>query len=308
MEIRIIATFLRVAELQSFSKAAEQLGYSQAAVTVQVKQLEQELGTQLFERIGKHIKLTDHGSQFIPHAMEILNAAQNAKSFIHDRRKPSGTLRIGTAQSLSVSVLPPILLRFNKICPLVETSIHTGLISDLFHMVRQNDIDVLFFLDKRVYFPEWVKIFEHSEPIVFVSSCSHPLAGRHNIPLKRVLTEPFLLTEQGVSYRYDLEQMLAANNLEIHPFLETGDTDIIVKMLLQHAGLSFLPQYVVQDYVDARKLAILNVDIPPIQMWSQLVYHKNKWVTPQMQIFIDLMKQSIVPDSGQTLPGSLKNP
>lgn len=290
MEIRTAATFLRVAELQSFSKAAEQLGYSQAAVTIQIRQLEQELGTQLFERIGKRIKLTEHGMRFIPYAMELLKAEQNAKTFIHDNGQPSGRLRIGTAESLFISVLSPIISNFHKECPFVETSIHTGLISELFDMVRQNDVDLLFFLDKKTSFPEWIRVLERPEPIVFVSSPSHHFVGKRRIPLKDIPAEPFALTEKGVSYRYDLEQMLAAENLEIHPFLETGNTDIIVKMLLNSTALSFLPLYVVQDYIAAGKLAVIDVDCPEIRMWSQLVYHKNKWVTPQMKIFIDLMK------------------
>ena len=139
-------TFLRVAELGSFSRAAEQLGYSQAAVTVQMKQLERELGTQLFERIGRRIRLTEDGARFIPYAQELLKAARNARTFVQGARTPSGRLRIGTAESLSISVLPPGLLQFHRLCPLVETSLHTGLISELFDMVRQNHVDLLYFL------------------------------------------------------------------------------------------------------------------------------------------------------------------
>lgn len=256
---------------------------------MQIKQLEQELGTALFERIGKRIKLTEHGIQFIPHAKELLKVAQDAKTFICEDSQPSGKLRIGVVESLSISVLPPILLEFHKICPLVETSIHTGLITELFDMVRQNDVDILFFLDKKTYCSEWIKVFERPEPIIFVAPSSHSFIGKDKVSLKKILAEPLVLTEQGISYRYDLEQMLAAKNLEIHPFLETGNTDIIVKMLLHNAGISFLPQYVVQDYINAGKLSIINSDSPKIQMWSQLVYHKNKWLTPQMKIFIDLM-------------------
>lgn len=291
MEIRTVTTFLRVAELQSFTKAAEQLGYSQAAVTVQIQHLEQELGTQLFERIGKHIQLTEDGLKFIPYAMDFLKAEQKARTFIHSTGKPSGILRIGTAESMLTSILPSVLMDFHEQCPSVETSIHTGLISELFDMVRQNDIDLLFFLDKKTDFPEWVKVLEQPSPIVFVSSSVHPLAGKESIPLETVLKEPLVLTEKGVSYRYDLEQILAARNLELHPFLETGNTDIIVRMLLNHTGISFLPLYVIQDDIQAGKLSLIHTDIPQIQMWSQLVYHKNKWVTPQMQIFADLLKK-----------------
>lgn len=296
MEIRNITTFLRVAELQSFSNAAQQLGYSQSAVTVQIRQLEHELGIQLFERIGKRVKLTEHGKRFINYANNVLKTVQEAKTFVHKNEEPSGTLRIGVAESLSTSVLPPILLEFQKLCPLVETSIQTGLNTELFDMVRQNDIDIIYFLDKKTYCAEWVKVTERPEPIVFVTSSRHPLTGQKNVPLEKILKEPFILTEKGFSYRYDLEQILAAQEYEIRPILEIGNTDIISKMLLKNIGLSFLPFYVVRDFVEAGKLSVIDTDSIEIQMWSQLVYHKNKWITPQMKIFIDTMKKYVSPE------------
>lgn len=292
MEIRNIRTFLRVAELQSFTRAASQLGYSQAAVTVQIKQLEEELGTQLFDRIGKHIGLTEHGIRFMEHAMKVLKAVEDASSFVHKEEKPRGKLRIGSIASLSMGVLPPVLLEFRSFCPQVETSIETSrFVTELLDMMRQNDVDFLYFLDKKIYSSEWVKVFERPETIVFVTYPSHPLAGKTDVPIEVLLEEPLILTTRGVSYCDDLEQMLAAQGLELHPFLEIGDTEVIIKLLLQQAGISFLPQYLVQEHLDAGNLAVIATDIPAIQMWSQLIYHKNKWITPQMRIFIDLVKK-----------------
>ena len=134
-------------------------------------------------------------------------------------------------------------------------------------------------------------MFERPETIVFVTYPSHPLAGKKNVPMERLLEEPLILTTRGVSYCDDLEQLLAAKGLELHPFLEIGDTDVIIKLLQQQAGISFLPQYLVQEYLDTGILTVITTDIPIIQMWSQLIYHKNKWITPQMRIFIDLVKK-----------------
>lgn len=108
-----------------------------------------------------------------------------------------------------------------------------------------------------------------------------------------MVCEPFVLTEKSVSYRYDLEQLLAEKKLEIHPFLETGNTDILVRILLHGNCLSFLPQYVVRPYLLSGKMQTVDVEDCRIQMWSQLVYHKNKWVTPQMNCFITLMKEKM---------------
>lgn len=293
MEIRNLATFVRIAQLHNFSKAAEQLGYSQSAVTMQIKQLEEELNVRLFERIGKHIRLTQAGDRLLPRAMEVLNAVRRAQTVSMGQGEISGPLRIGTAKSLLISVLPPVIVEFSRQYPKVEVSTCTGLVEELFCMVRQNDIDLLFFLDKRIDFPEWVKVSERKEEIFFVASAASPLADRKKIPLDELVEQPFLLTEHGISYRYAFEQMVAQNGLEVHPFLETGNTDIITRMLLHNMGVSFLPGYVVQDYLRSGQLVALDVDCPEAQMWTQLVYHRDKEMSSQMEHFIELLNDRL---------------
>ena len=96
-----------------------------------------------------------------------------------------------------------------------------------------------------------------------------------------------------MSYRYAMEQELAAAGLAVRPVLETGNTDILTQMLLKNMGVSFLPEFVVRDYLADGRLAALDTVCPEIEMWSQLVYHRNKLVTPQMEIFLDLMKKNM---------------
>lgn len=293
MEIRNLITFVRIAEVQNFSKSAEQLGYSQSAVTMQIKQLEDELHTQLFERIGKQVRLTQAGEQLLPYALNILNMVRKAENIEQEPERICGKLRIGTCESYVISILPPVIMEFSEICPHVEISTHTALVPDLFQMLRQNDIDILFFMDQRIYFPEWVKVSEQPEKIFFVASSNSVLAGKKHISIERLLREPLYLTEKGISYRYAMEQSLAAKGYELHPFLEVGNTDVITRFLLKNKGISFLPEYVVRDYLKDGQLTILDTECDEIVMWSQLVYHRNKCVTPQMNLFIELVLKYI---------------
>lgn len=98
-----------------------------------------------------------------------------------------------------------------------------------------------------------------------------------------------MLTEKGISYRYAMEQALAAEGAELHPFLETGNTGVITKLLLQNHGVSFLPEFVVRDFIRDGRLSALDTTCPEIRMYSQLVYHRNKCITPQMERFLELM-------------------
>lgn len=295
MEIRNLMTFVRIAEIQNFSKTAEQLGYSQSAVTMQIKQLETELHSQLFERIGKQVKLTQAGERLLPHALEILNTVRKAERISQEPEQISGKLRIGTCESLVISMLPPVILEMSQLCPHVEISTHTALVPDLFQMLRQNDIDILYFLDEKHDSPEWIKVSERPEKIFFVASAESSLAGQSRIPIERLLEEPLFLTEKGISYRYAMEQLLAAKGYELHPFWEVGNTDVITRFLLKNKGISFLPEYVVHDYLEQGDLVVLDTECNDIIMWSQLAYHRHKYVTPQMNLFLDLMTKRIPP-------------
>lgn len=295
MEIRNLMTFVRIAEIQNFSKTAEQLGYSQSAVTMQIKQLETELHAQLFERIGKQVKLTQAGERLLPHALEILNTVRKAERISQEPEQISGKLRIGTCESLVISMLPPVILEMSQLCPHVEISTHTALVPDLFQMLRQNDIDILYFLDEKHDSPEWIKVSERPEKIFFVASAESSLAGQSRIPIERLLEEPLFLTEKGISYRYAMEQLLAAKGYELHPFWEVGNTDVITRFLLKNKGISFLPEYVVHDYLEQGDLIVLDTECNDIIMWSQLAYHRHKYVTPQMNLFLDLMTKRIPP-------------
>lgn len=268
MEIRNLVTFVRIAEVQNFSKTAEQLEYSQSAVTMQMKQLEGELHTQLFERIGRKVKLTQAGERLLPHALDILESVGKAESIAQEPEYISGKLRIGTCESYVNSVLPPIIMRLSELCPHVEISTYTALVPDLFQMLRQNDVDILYFLDEKYYFPEWIKVSEQPEKIFFVASAESPLAGRKRIPIQRLLQEPLFLTEKGISYRYAMEQMLAAKGFELHPFWEVGNTDVITRFLLKNKGISLLPEYVVRDYVENGQLVLLDTECEEINAFE----------------------------------------
>ncbi len=294
MELRNIKTFLRVADMQSFSHAADFLGYSQSAVTMQIQQLEEELGVRLFDRIGKTIRLTDDGKIFVRHAAEIMKTVHDAKESVKKGEAVTGTLRIGVAESLAMNILPSALSKFREVCPNVEVVIKTAATAakELHSMLTANEVDMVFFLDRLVYNSEWIKVFEIPEPTYFVAPSGHPLVSEKCVSLDAILSEPMILTEKSISYRYELEQLLAQKGYELHPVLEAGNTDLIVKMLLNSGGISFIPYYAIKDYIDSGRLSVIKCSDVDIQVFTQLIYHKRKWMTPQLEIFIEILKET----------------
>ena len=289
MEFREISTFLQVAQYQSFSKAARHLGYSQAAVTIQIKQLEQELGVHLFDRIGKQISLTHQGQVFYQYAVSIRNELEQAKNAVSDPSTLSGKLCLGTIESICASIFPDLLAEYHRLHPEVTISILTDSPGVLLDRMNENTIDIVYLLDRRIYDNRWCKTLEKPEENIFVASPDHELAlVKRELELDEVLRFPFFLTEKDASYRHMLEQYLASINRSVKPFLEIGSTEFIIHMLLKNTGISFLPKFTVQRELQQKQLTALNVRGFQMQTWRQIFYHKNKWVTREMQEFLRL--------------------
>ena len=94
-----------------------------------------------------------------------------------------------------------------------------------------------------------------------------------------------------MSYRRLMDEKLASMSLAIEPLLEIGNTDLICTLIEQDMGVSFLPDYVTEKAVASGKMVRLHIDSFEIDIWKQLLYHKDKWVSPQMQIVMDYLSQ-----------------
>ena len=114
MELRNIKSFIKVAEFENFSKAAEVLGYAQSTITLQIQQLEQELGVNLFDRIGKRVLLSEKGRAFLSYANDMVQLEAEAIETVSENPTPTGTLRIGTIESIASSFLPLLLEEYLK--------------------------------------------------------------------------------------------------------------------------------------------------------------------------------------------------
>ena len=224
MEFRQIQTFMQIAQVKNFSKTAELLGYSQSAVTVQIRQLETELGVRLFDRTGKKVILTPKGKEFLIHANKIIDEMHKAKDAMNDTAELKNPLHIGTIESLCTVKLQEIVQRFRKEHPQVRIQITIGSPERLIQKMEHNELDVIYILDTPRWNKNWVKVMEKAEPVIFVSAPNYKLAGKKNIGVEEILNAPFYLTERNANYRQALEQELALHKQTLLPVLECSDT------------------------------------------------------------------------------------
>ena len=126
----------------------------------------------------------------------------------------------------------------------------------------------------------------------FVTSSKSKFSGKKNLKIKDIINEPFILTEYGQGYRRVFDKELAKKSLEITPVLEIGRTDIITKILAEGNMISYLPDFVTAEQVKAGNLCYLDVSDIKIDIWKQLIYHKNKWLSKSLKATIEYIKSN----------------
>lgn len=157
-------------------------------------------------------------------------------------------------------------------------------------MLDHNEADVIITLDHRLYHKDYVIAKEERLPMHFVAAPNSKFAYAKELSIRDIASEPFILTEYGQGYRRVLDKELAKKSLEITPVLEIGRTDIITRILAQSDMISYLPDFVTEDLIKSGELCYLDVVDINIDIWKQLIYHKNKWISKSLKTFIEYIK------------------
>lgn len=287
MDIRTLTTFVHVAELGSFTRAAAALGYSQSTVSFQIKQLENELGTPLFERVRHTVLLTARGHEVLHYAQKIRQLVREMDESMHAERPVVGRVRLAAASSLCPTMQGPAFLEFRRRFPGVTLKLIEADTNEMFRLLNHNEVDLVLTLDNHIYSAEYIIARETQVDVHFFAPAGHPLTGREDLSVREVIGEPFLLTEQGMSYRRLLDEALAERSLELRPVLEAGDAYQLSRLVQKGAGLSFLPDYVTREAVRDGALVPLAVQDLKVQVWKQLLYHRDKWLSPAMEAVME---------------------
>lgn len=290
MQLRNLITFIHVAELGSFTKAAEQLGYSQSTISFQIKQLEEELDCLLFERINHTITLTERGQELVSYAHQIRDLTDEFKEKPSKGDQLSGHIHIVTPDSICEEMVTARYFDFHSKYPLISVRFSTADTSAMFEMLDRNEADLIITLDCHAYHKDYIIAKEEPLSMHFVTNSHSKFAGQKQISIRDIANEPFVLTEYGQGYRRAFDSELAKRSIDITPVLEIGRTDMIASVLAKSDMISYLPDFVTKPLVDAGVLCYLDVCDMNIEIWKQLIYHKNKWLSKSLKALIAYIK------------------
>lgn len=303
MELRQLEIFRALAEELHFTKAAARVHCVQSNVTTQIRALENELGTRLFDRLAKRVVLTDTGRRFLPYAERILSTVEEGRAAVGQNATPSGPLRIGTPESVLTYRLPRILGRFRKLYPKVELSFRPYLDLGLVHLLESGELDLAVWMEDAIRNDRLKAVRLRNERLVFIAAPKHPLVAKKRVTPHDLIGQTLLLTEAGCSYRSKLDQLLSVMSIRPESITEFSSVEAIKECVSLGMGLSLLPEIVVDRELARQQLVTLAWAGPEMGIATHVVWHKDKWISPALGAFISLLEQMLKGPVSAPRPG-----
>jgi len=289
MDVKSLHTFLTVDRLGNFTHAARELNYAQSTVSNQIQQLEKELGYPLFDRIGKQVSLTTMGQHFRPYAEEIFSIMQQVHVLGKEPQDMHSLLRMGALESLLYTSLVDVLPAYKRKYVNIELHVSVGFRETLYKRLKDNLLDLVYVSDDPIEDPALYCCYKRPERLIFVSDSQHELAHETKITLERVLSYPLIGLEPKGICRTRVDSLAMESNLLPKYTMIVENIRAMTELLSTLNGLSFVPYYCVCDRIQQGYLTELDVDMKPQIYYSQILYCKNKWVSPFMQGMIDMI-------------------
>ncbi len=292
METKQLITFKMAAETLNFTQTAKSLNFAQSTVTAQIKALESELGTVLFERLGKRLVLTEAGRQFKGYADKMITLTEEAKLMTGELKEPTGTLVIGAQESQCTYRLPPILTAFKSQFPnvkLIFKPAHSDEAAK--EQLLKGELDIAFIMDVPKPGDSLITESLIEEEMKLVAVAEHSLARKQEITPDDLEHETLLLTDEGCSYRTILEDSLKEQGVQPINKFEFVSIEAIKQCVLAGLGIAFLPAMVVDREIQEGRISELEWNHPASSFSTQIAWHKDKLITIPLQSFIDLTRK-----------------
>jgi DNA-binding transcriptional LysR family regulator len=305
MDLDQLHTFLEIVRLKSFSKAAQTCFRTQPAISAQVRQLEQELNAQLFERFGSRISLTTAGKIFSQYAEQILSLRRQAQDSIGELEKmPRGELVIAANEATCIYVLPEVFAEYSRRFPNVQLLVERQYGSKIAEAILDNLADFGFtqlpVQDRKL---QVVKI--HTDEIKLVVPPRHPLAAKKCVLAGDIVPYPLLLPKYG-STRARLNEWLELVEDSLHTAMELDSSEMIKRFVMAGLGLSFLSESNYREEARAGRLAAVSLGPEPMLRRLGLVYRRDKALSKAALGFINIVLEKSgledrVPKGGEVL-------
>ena len=301
MDFDQLHTFTEIVRLKSFSKAAQTCYRTQPAISAQVRQLEQELRTELFERFGSRISLTTAGKIFSEYAEQMLELRKRAQDAIAElEQNPRGELVIAANEATCIYVLPKVFSEYRQLFPAVQLQVDRSYASRVVDAVMENTADFgmtqLPVEEKRLQV-----VSVHYDEIRLIVPARHRLAESKSVSARDVVEDFLLLPKQGKT-RTRLNEWLENVEDQIQISMELDSTEMMKRFVMAGLGLAFLALSNCKEEIAAGKLRAVPLAPEPMMRRLGLIYRKDKALSKAALGFIQVVMENVTNEAGIEMP------
>ncbi|MUG47655.1 LysR family transcriptional regulator [Paenibacillus woosongensis] len=292
MELRQLEYFMAVCHELHFTRAAEKLGIAQPSLSQQIRLLEHEIGTPLFDRIGKKTVITEAGKTLLHHSYNVFHELSQARAAISEiQGLKRGTLKIGALLTVVNYLLPPTVIGFHRSYPNVELSVLGLRTGDIYNGLLENELDLGI-----VYLPmehddlETIPLFK--ENLALAVPVDHPIAQRSFVTLDILKETPSVLLPNSYFLRQLINEQCRALAFAPQPVMEMTTMESIINMVVQGLGVTILPKGYL-DYIGNPHIQTIPIQNPVPTTQIGVVYRKNKYLCAASRVFMEQLITTI---------------
>lgn len=282
--LRQLKVFESVARNLSYTKAAKELFLTQPAVSMQIKQLEDNVGLPLFEQLGKKTYLTEAGNELYHYGRMIAQQLDEVSEILEELKGVKrGRLTISVASTAN-AFATRLLASFAKRYEGISFSLDVTNRATLLEQLANNERDLVIMGRP----PEGLELVEESfmkNPLVVIAAPDHPLVGQKNIPLKRLKQETFVVREHGSGTWIAMERFFAGHGIELNTGMEMTSNEAIKQAVEAGLGLGIVSIHTLELELETRRLVVLDVESMPILRHWYLVHRRGKRLSPVAEMF-----------------------
>ena len=302
MNFHQLFIFNVVAKHRSYSKAAAELFLSQPTVSVHLQKLEQEIGMELFEQLGRNIYLTDAGHLLHNYTEKIFALSEEAERALEELKGlHKGRVRLGASTTPGIYYLPALIGRFKQEYPGADLVLDVANTTEIIKKVLLNHLDIAV-VGEHPTQDELVSTPFATDRMVLILAPNHPLANQTTIKLADLTREKFIVREPGSGTRKTVERAFARSGIHLQVFMEYSSTDGIKHAVAANLGLGIISELAVR--LCAQTGLVVVRDIPEIDITREfyLIYHKDKHISPLTQTFIRVIQEYVKSESHPPAP------
>ncbi|QJA07514.1 LysR family transcriptional regulator [Romboutsia sp. CE17] len=291
MNIRKLEIFYRTAKCLNMSQVAKDMYISQPSISQCISEIESEIDTKLFDRIGKKLYLTHEGQIFYEYTRRILNIYEEGINVVRSSKSNKGKLVIGASTTIGTYIMPYIIHKFNQKEKDIEISMIIDNKQNIEELILNNKVDIGF-IEGTVNSKEIILKDIWMDELVFISSVDHEWNGKKYLDIEDLKNNKFIIREDGSGTRERFEDFLENKDIKFDSYIELSNLEAILNYVKLNIGVSCLPYMSVLSEENSKSINVYRLKDHNINRSLYSAIHKDKYISKPIECFMEFCEKT----------------